>query len=280
VSGSDPEVADRSGTPEWVGGPVGERAVCVVAPNPGPLTLDGTNTWVLHEPGTTQAIVVDPGPDDEGHLGAVLDVVRSRGAQAAVALLTHRHDDHSGGIRRFADLAGCPVRAFDPAYRLGGEGLAEGDVVVVGGLEVRVVATPGHTTDSVSLILPAEDALLTGDTVLGRGTAVVAHPDGTLAPYLASLERLRTLAAASGIQQILPGHGPVRGDVVEVLDGYLAHRAERLVQVRKAVTAGARTPRDIVERVYSTIDPVLWPAAEQSVRAQLDYLAGAHSRKD
>lgn len=264
---------------EWVGGPVGERAVCVVAKNPGPMTLDGTNSWVLHEPGSTQAIVVDPGPDDEQHLVAVLDVVRARGAQVAVALLTHRHDDHSGGIRRFADLARCPVRAFDPAYRLGDEGLADGDVVEVGGLEVQVVETPGHTTDSVSLTLAAEAALLTGDTVLGRGTAVVAHPDGTLAPYLASLERLRALAAATGIRQILPGHGPVRGDVVDLLDGYLTHRAERLVQVRKAVTAGARTPRDIVERVYSTIDPVLWPAAEQSVRAQLDYLAEAHTRE-
>lgn len=280
MSGSEPEVAQWSDTPEWVGGPVGECVVCVVAQNPGPMTLDGTNSWVLHEPGSTQAIVVDPGPDDERHLGAVLDVVRSRDAQVAVALLTHRHDDHSGGIRRFAELAGCPVRAFDPAYRLGDEGLADDDVLEVGGLEVRVVETPGHTTDSVSLTLPAEDALLTGDTVLGRGTAVVAHPDGTLAPYLASLERLRTLAAATGIQQILPGHGPVRGAVVDLLDGYLTHRAARLVQVRKAVTAGARTPRDIVERVYSAVDPVLWPAAEQSVRAQLDYLAEAHSRKD
>jgi glyoxylase-like metal-dependent hydrolase (beta-lactamase superfamily II) len=263
----------------WAGGPFGTRAQCVLAPNAGPMTLDGTNTWVLHEPGSTRAIVVDPGPDDERHLAAVLDVVHTRGAQVAVALLTHRHNDHSGGIRRFAELAGCPVRAFDPAYRLGDEGLADGDVVEVGGLEVQVVETPGHTTDSVSLTLPAESALLTGDTVLGRGTAVVAHPDGTLAPYLASLERLRTLAAATGVQQILPGHGPVRGDVVTLLDGYLAHRAERLVQVRKAVTAGARTPRDIVERVYAAIDPALWPAAEQSVRAQLDYLASAHSRE-
>jgi glyoxylase-like metal-dependent hydrolase (beta-lactamase superfamily II) len=115
--------------------------------------------------------------------------------------------------------------------------------------------------------------VLTGDTVLGRGTTVVAHPDGRLADYLASLRRLRDLATAHEITTVLPGHGPVLTDALAAVEGYLAHRAERLAQVERAVAAGARTPRDVVERVYADVDRVVWPAAELSVRAQLDYLA-------
>nr|WP_237742761.1 MBL fold metallo-hydrolase [Actinopolymorpha alba] len=237
------------------------------------MTLDGTNTWVLGDPGAAQAVVVDPGPDDEDHLRRVLDVVRSRGAEVAVALLTHGHADHAGGARRFAELAGCPVRAFDPAYQLGDEGLRDGDVVAAGGLEIRVLATPGHTADSLCFLIPEEGAVLTGDTVLGRGTTVVAYPDGALGPYLGSLRRLRSLAGQVPVRRLLPGHGPVLDHPLAVLDYYLAHRAERLEQVRTAVAAGARTPREVVERVYADVDEVLWPAAELSVRAQLDYLA-------
>ncbi len=267
----------------WHGGAVSPRIVCVRADNPGPMTLDGTNTWVLHNPQAPEAIVVDPGPADEDHLQRVLDVVRSRGASVALVLLTHGHDDHVGGARRFAELAGCPVRAVDPAYQVGEDwadvadalGLADGSVVSAGGLELSVVGTPGHTSDSVSFLLPDERVLLTGDTVLGRGTTVVAHPDGALRPYLASLARLRALVDDVPVIRLLPGHGPVVDDPAGVLDFYRAHRAERLEQVRAAVAAGARTPRAVVERVYADVDRILWPAAELSVRAQLDYLREA-----
>jgi glyoxylase-like metal-dependent hydrolase (beta-lactamase superfamily II) len=258
--------------PGWSGGQVGARAVCVVAPNPGPMTLDGTNTWVLFASDGRLAVVVDPGPAADAHLRRVLDVVESRGARVAEAVLTHGHADHSEGARRFAELAGAPVRAVDPAYQVDGDGLRDGDVVAAGDLELRVVVTPGHTADSVSLLLPAERALLTGDTVLGRGTTVVAHPDGSLGPYLRSLRLLREVVVEEDVRRLLPGHGPVLEEPVRVLDAYLAHRAERLEQVRVALRAGARTPWDVVERVYAEVDPVLWPAAEQSVRAQLDYL--------
>ncbi|MFP5333739.1 MAG: MBL fold metallo-hydrolase [Actinomycetes bacterium] len=258
----------------WHGGRVGERAECVLAPNPGPMTLDGTNTWVLHAPGSATALVVDPGPDDEGHLRAVLAAVTGRGARVGEVLLTHGHLDHSAGATTFARLSGARgVRALDPAHRLGDEGLTDGAVVVAGDLEVRVVATPGHTSDSLSFVLPADGAVLTGDTVLGRGTTVVAHPDGRLGPYLDSLRRLRALADA-GVGTVLPGHGPVLTDAAAAFDGYLTHRAERLDQVRRAVDAGAATARDVVEVVYADVDPVLWPAAELSVRAQLEYLRG------
>jgi glyoxylase-like metal-dependent hydrolase (beta-lactamase superfamily II) len=258
----------------WLGGAAGQRAFCVLAPNPGPMTLDGTNTWILREPGADVALVVDPGPADEGHLARVRSAVEATGARVHGVLLTHGHLDHSEGAVRFAELCGpgVGVRALDPAYRLGSEGVGEGDVVTAGDLVVRVIGTPGHTSDSLSFLVPADASLLTGDTVLGRGTTVVAHPDGVLAAYLDSLERLRDLAEAGAVASILPGHGPVLPDAVSVLRQYQAHRQERLEQVRSALAAGATTPREIVEQVYADVDPVLWAAAELSVRAQLDYL--------
>jgi glyoxylase-like metal-dependent hydrolase (beta-lactamase superfamily II) len=240
------------------------------------MTLDGTNTWLLAAPGAREAVVVDPGPHDDGHLAAVLATARRRGLRVAQVLLTHGHADHSAGARRFAELAAAPVRALDPAHTLGGEGLVIGDVVEVGGLRIAVLGTPGHTGDSLCFVLPEQRAVLTGDTVLGRGTTVVAHPDGRLADYLASLERLERLAAELPLDQVLPGHGPVLAlpdaPPSAVIGHYLQHRAERLDQVRAAVAEGARTPMDVVERVYADVPREVWPAAELSVRAQLDYL--------
>jgi glyoxylase-like metal-dependent hydrolase (beta-lactamase superfamily II) len=152
---------------------------------------------------------------------------------------------------------------------------------------VRIVGTPGHTADSLSFVLPAEGAVLTGDTVLGRGTTVVAHPDGELGAYLGSLDRLHALAEAREIETIWPGHGPVIQDALGALDFYIAHRAERLAQVEQAVRdlraqhpeghpegwATEELPRRVVEVVYADVDPVLWGAAELSVRAQLAHLA-------
>ena len=199
------------------------RARCLLAPNPSPMTLDGTNTWLIAEPGSEAVVVVDPGPGLPGHLNRVRDEVASAGQRVALILLTHGHPDHAEGAAAFAGLTGAPVRAADPAHRLGGEGLAAGDVVTLAGCELRVVATPGHTADSVSFLLPADGALLT-------------DPAGTL-------------------------------------DFYLAHRRERLAEVTAALAAGDRTPAEIVARVYLDVDRSLWPFAEWSVRAQLDYLA-------
>lgn len=260
----------------WTGGAFGERGRCVLAPNADAMTLDGTNTWVLREPDGHRSVVVDPGPSHPGHL----DAVRDAAGDVAVVLLTHHHLDHSEAAREFAESVGCGVRALDPAYRLGSEGLSEGDVIAVDGLEIRVVATPGHTSDSLSFLLPAERSVLTGDTVLGRGTTVVAHPDGELGAYLGSLDRLHALAEAQEATTIWPGHGPVVDDALAVLDHYIAHRHERLQQVEDAVRQlrsggvadATRLPRQVVEIVYADVDPVLWGAAELSVRAQLAYL--------
>jgi glyoxylase-like metal-dependent hydrolase (beta-lactamase superfamily II) len=241
---------------------VTDTAGVVLAPNPGPMTLDGTNTWVLRAPGSERCVVVDPGPLHEGHLQAV-----AAQGPVDVVLLTHGHHDHSEGARRFAELTGAAVRALDPAHRLGEEGLGAGDVVLGGGLEVRVIGTPGHSSDSLSFALP--DAVLTGDTILGRGTTVVAHPDGVLADYLDSLKRLRDL----GELTVLPGHGPELASAGAAAQHYLDHRQQRLEQVRAAVAAGAGSPREVVEVVYADVDQGLWFAAEMSVRAQLEYLS-------
>jgi glyoxylase-like metal-dependent hydrolase (beta-lactamase superfamily II) len=265
--------------PAWGGGTFGERGQCVLAPNANMMTLDGTNTWVLREPGARRSVVIDPGPPDAGHLAAV----EAAAGPVGVVLLTHHHLDHSEAAREFAERMGCGVRALDPAYRLGDEGLSDGDVVEVDGLEIRVVGTPGHTADSLSFLLPAERAVLTGDTVLGRGTTVVAHPDGQLGAYLDSLDRLHALAESHEVASIWPGHGPVIDNALGALDYYISHRGERLDQVRAALATLAaephpegiatdELPRKVVEIVYTDVDPVLWGAAELSVRAQLAYL--------
>ena len=256
----------------WAGGSFGSRAQCVLAPNPNIMTLDGTNTWVLRESSSSRSVVIDPGPLDPAHL----DRVRAAAGDVAAVLLTHGHLDHSEAARSFAESVGCGVRALDPTWRLGSEGLHDGDVVAVDGLEVHVVGTPGHTSDSLSFVVPAEQAVLTGDTVLGRGTTVVAHPDGKLGAYLSSLERLHELAASRSVTSVWPGHGPVIDDALAVLDHYLTHRAQRLDQVRSALSVLGPTAsaREVVEHVYTDVDPVLWGAAELSVRAQLDYLRG------
>jgi glyoxylase-like metal-dependent hydrolase (beta-lactamase superfamily II) len=249
-----------------------ERAWCVLAPNPSPMTLDGTNTWLIADPAASSVLVVDPGPDDEGHLRRVLDVASAGDRRVTQIVLTHGHADHSAGAARFAELTGAPVGALDPAFRLGSEGFGAGAVLDAGGCELRVVATPGHSADSLSLLLTADGGLLTGDTVLGRGTTVIAG-DGSLGDYLRTLDELRELADHAGLRVLLPGHGPLLNDPAGVLDYYIAHRKERLDQVRAALAAGARTPAEVVAIVYADVDRSLWPAAEHSVRAQLDYLA-------
>lgn len=252
--------------PAWHGGWVGQVAHCVLAPNPSHMTLDGTNTWVVGAAEADEVIVVDPGPLDEAHLQAVLDHVAARGARVATTLLTHGHHDHAESAGRFAELTGAPVRAVAAGD------LGEGDVVRAAGVELVVVGTPGHTGDSLSFLLPEYAMLLTGDTVLGRGTAVIYHPDGVLGDYLESLERLAKLAANGDFTTLLPGHGPAMPDAGGVLRAYLEHRHARLDEVRAAIARGAREIESIVATVYAQVPRGLWPAARRSVAAQLAYL--------
>ncbi|MGL5862899.1 MAG: MBL fold metallo-hydrolase, partial [Phycicoccus sp.] len=210
---------------------------------------------------------------DERHLAAVLDHVASRGAGVALTVLTHGHHDHAESADHFAALTGAPTRAVGRGH----DDLADGDVIGTGGLDIRVVATPGHTADSVSFAVPADGALLTGDTVLGRGTTVVAHPDGELDAYLRSLGRISTLTGDGEVTTILPGHGPVVPDAAAMVAYYRTHRGERLEQVRQALAEGASAEDDPVEgvlrRVYADVPPEVWPAVRLSIRAHLDYLS-------
>lgn len=254
--------------PSWAGGDITERAHCVLCPNPGPMTLDGTNTWVVGEPGSSEVAIIDPGPLDEDHLQAVLAHVAAADRRVALTLLTHGHHDHAESAERFAELTGAPVRGIGRGH----DDIRPGEHISVGGLEILAVDTPGHTSDSYSFVLPADNTLLTGDTVLGRGTTVVAWPDGHLEAYLESLQRIEQLTAAGTVTSILPGHGPFVPDAAATVTYYLSHRAERLDQVRQAVAAGARTARDVVETVYADVPRDVWPAAEMSVQAQLEYL--------
>jgi glyoxylase-like metal-dependent hydrolase (beta-lactamase superfamily II) len=189
----------------------------------------------------------------------------------AAILLTHSHPDHAAGAAAFAALTGAPVLAADPAFRLGEEGLNPGTTITAAGCAIHVVPAPGHTPDSVCLHLPADHALLTGDTVLGRGTTVIAQ-DGDLADYLTTLDRLRSLTDQAELTTLLPGHGPLLPNPAATLDYYIAHRHERLSEVRAALAAGDRTVPDIVARIYTDVDKSLWPIAEWSARAALRYL--------
>ena len=264
------------GFEQWRGGNVSARSHCVLAPNPSPMTLDGTNTWILREPGSRECVVVDPGPHDLGHFDAIERAVD--GASVTQILLTHGHEDHSQGARGLADRLGASVTALDPEFLYGAQGLHAGDIVEAGGLELHVISTPGHTADSLSFFVPAEGALLTGDTVLGRGSTMVAYPDGDLGQYLQSLDDLEVLALRTRAQLLLPGHGQALPNPAEVIAGYRTHRHQRLDQVRAALAAGAVTADDVVESVYADVPRELWPAAVVSVRAQLAYLAETGDR--
>ena len=256
----------------WPAGPVTTRATAILAANPGWMTLDGTNSWLLLEPGAERAVLVDPGPDDPAHLRTLVRAAEERGARIGLILLTHGHPDHAAGAATLNGLTGAPVRALDPAHRLGAEGLVDGDVVSVAGLELSVVATPGHTTDSLTFLLAADRALLTGDTVLGRGSAVIAHPDGHLAAYLSSLGRLSRLAAEISAEWLLPGHGPACPDPSGLIGDYVEHRGERLASIESAMRAGTTELDALLDLTYPEVPPDLRWAARLSLAAQVEYL--------
>jgi glyoxylase-like metal-dependent hydrolase (beta-lactamase superfamily II) len=228
----------------------------ILAPNPGPFTLEGTNTWVV---GRDPALVIDPGPEDRAH---VQRVAEAAGPVAAI-LITHHHPDHAPGAQLLAALTGAAVRAFRPWA--GETQIAHGEAAVGGGVRLRAVHTPGHTEDHLVFFETDGAALFTGDAVLGWGTSVVDPPDGDLIAYLRSLRDMLDLGAVT----IYPGHGPVVADAEGKLREYLTHREERERQVLEGLTDGPKTPADLVPLIYRDYPDELHPVAARSMLAHL-----------
>jgi glyoxylase-like metal-dependent hydrolase (beta-lactamase superfamily II) len=238
----------------------------VLAPNPSSMTLDGTNTYVVGAPGSGQAVIVDPGPDNAAHLAAVEAALAARDARCVAVLVTHHHGDHAEAALPWGDRFQAPVAA-GLAEVVGPRGrvLAAGEQLRLAGTTVGVVPTPGHTPDHLAFRLES-GAVLVGDHVLGRGTSVVTYPEGDVLAYLESLRRVHDLGPSS----LYCGHGPeLTEDPGAVLDFYLAHRAYREQQILTALAAGPRTVDELVAAIYADYPREVWPAAAQSTRATL-----------
>ncbi len=250
---------------------ISDEMVRILAPNPSPMTLDGTNTYLLGARGTGEAIIVDPGPDLGPHRERVAAALAERDAAVRAIVLTHHHLDHAEAAAAWAAHHGCAVLAASRDLHTGDRPLQDGDPVPLAGVEIRVVATPGHTRDHVSLRLD-DGAVLTGDHVLGRGTSVVAHPDGDLEAYLDSLGRLLELGPAA----MHPGHGPsLTEDPTAVLEFYRAHRRYREEQLLAALAHGPATVDELVAWLYADVDRRVWPAAASSLGAAVEVLTRA-----
>lgn len=266
-----PEPADQSRGAAGPGQPhlrwLDEVTAVVLAPNPSPMTLEGTNTYLMGQRGA-DVVLIDPGPDLAEHRAALDAGLRWLDATLSAVVLTHHHADHAEAAG-WADDWGAVSHAFSPEL-ISGEArpLPDGATVGAGGVTLEAVHTPGHASDHLCLRVRETGVVLTGDHVLGRGTTVVAWPDGDMREYMASLERLGRLGATA----LYPGHGPSLHDPAGVIAEYLAHRHEREQQVLDALAAGDGTPAEIVARVYADVDEVLHPAAERSVRAHLHKL--------
>ena len=248
----------------------------IVAPNPGPLTLDGTRTWLV---GAGSVVVIDPGPALPEHLARVQAAVGGRVVDAI--LLTHAHADHADGTSAAARAFGAPVMASSGTLArtgLAGRVLRDGDTVPVGGsggkepiagtASLQVIETPGHAADHISFLLLPDRWLFTGDLVLGEGSSAVLHPDGRMSEYFASIRKLEALRPA----RLLPGHGPPVEEAAARLGEYRRHRLDRERQIELAIETGSRTVSEIREAVYGPLDPGLRAAAEASVSAHLVHL--------
>lgn len=239
----------------------------VLAPNPSVFTGRGTNTYLL---GGSSLVCIDPGPDDDQHLVAILDAAEERGGRITNILLTHSHPDHRPLARRLATQTGATVHCFDPsAGDEHAQKMSDGDVVRVDDLDLVAVYTPGHTRDHLCFLDPAARTLYSGDHIL-NGTTSVVHPgEGDMSDYLASLRRVQALQPLT----ILPGHGEQVDDAGALIDEYIAHRLEREAQVLAAAQGRpAFTPMDLVPAIYAAYPVDVYPLAAWTVQAHLDKL--------
>jgi glyoxylase-like metal-dependent hydrolase (beta-lactamase superfamily II) len=237
--------------------------VRVRAANPGPMTLTGTNTYVV---GSSPAWVIDPGPADRGHIDLVRRIGETRGGIAGV-VLTHSHSDHNAGCGMLG--AEVVVGSAEPVEELADRGAtSEGP----GGSEAgpfRVVATPGHAPDHLAFVYG--EVCFCGDLVLGEGSSIVppASSGGSLTDYMASLERL----AEIGASLLCPGHGPWITDPGAKIAEYAEHRRERERLLVAALDAGRRDEGDLLDAAWADVPAPMRPAAALAMRAHLETLA-------
>ena len=251
----------------------------ILCGNASPFTFKGTSTFIV---GEGKVAVIDPGPDDGGHLAALLTAL---GAETVTHILvTHSHADHSPLAVRLKAATGAKTYAFgavapgpETGLRLDAsidhgfipdERLGDGDVVNGPDWTVEAIHTPGHMSNHLCFALREEQALFAGDHVMAWATSVIAPPDGDMGDYYASLRKL--LARDEVVYH--PAHGPSRRDPLPLVRGYLAHRRMREAAILQRVKAGARTPEVIVAAIYADLDSRLFGAAALSTRAHLDYL--------
>jgi glyoxylase-like metal-dependent hydrolase (beta-lactamase superfamily II) len=251
----------------------------VLVNNPSPYTFKGTNSYIV---GSGHVAVIDPGPDDDAQLAALLDAVR--GETVTHILVTHSHADHSPLARRLQQVTGAITMAygaveappsaglrldasidhdFEPDQRL-----AEGDCLSGPGWTLEALFTPGHMSNHMCFALKEEKALFAGDHVMAWATSVIAPPDGDMGQYFASLRKL--LDRDDHVYH--PGHGPSKRDPLPLVRGYLAHRRMREEAIRARVAQGARSVGEIVASIYAEVDPRLHGAAALSTTAHLDHL--------
>jgi len=232
----------------------------ILAPNPSPFTLDGTRTHIVDG-----LAIIDPGPAIESHIERVV----AAAPRARWILITHRHADHAPAAPIVALRTGAQVAAprgvFHPP--LPDRELRDGDLFQLASVTLKTIATPGHTSESVSFI-SSEGDLFSGDTILGQGTTAIFPPDGTMKDYLASLQKLRLLAP----RRLYPGHGPNRDRAEEVIDEYIEHRRMREEQIREFISQGVTTLDGLRQRIYPDLDPSLTGAAETQVGAHIDHM--------
>lgn len=237
----------------------------IVAPNPGMMTGPGTNTYLV---GIDEVAVIDPGPDDAGHIEAIIGA--SMRERVRWVLVTHHHHDHCAGVSRLVRETGAEVVAFGVPKGVEADWTPDrrardGDVIEGTEWGLEVLHTPGHASDHLCFVLEEERVLFTGDTVLSGTTTVIPHPDGNMAAYLQSLERLRKQRLA----RICPGHGDVLDDPKAVLAEYLEHRLAREAQILEALREGPAKIDELVARIYVEVPPALHPMAARSVHAHL-----------
>lgn len=215
----------------YAGGKESERVFCVRANNPSPMTYTGTNTWVLAEAASPECIVIDPAPAGE-HVQNVLNACIEQGLRVGAVVCTHMHADHTEGAEELADISGARVYAPFDGTLLPGEFCS-----IENGPALRVVPLPGHSSDSVGLVYPADRSMFTGDVVFKHGPTVVYYPDGNLGDYMASLDVLERIVKEEGIRVFYPGHGYPITDPLQAIEATRQHRLERLQQIKDALAA-------------------------------------------